>query len=259
MNEQELQQAFIQWLAQQTGAKNQQELEAIIQQMGEEGLQQAYTQFMSVMQGQQQAQAMQMARHGAKLNYIKSLRGQCPDGYEVSYFKKGGQLCKTCIKKQVTMEEGGTMPSDPVEAFKNSHKKIKRNIKKEGGGGDLPTAPRASDVYRGGSLQYAPVPFSSGDENDLIITAPNGRTLRRKIISNAGTAKPGTDIILDTVYIETPEHRFWVTPEPRREFSGSSWNLKTGETSFFRTSDADIMKRRWNEAVSVSKDKRKKK
>lgn len=94
--------------------------------MGEQGLQQAYAQFMEEMQGQQQAQAMQMAKHGAKLNYIKSLRGQCPDGYEVSYFKKGGQLCKTCTKKQVTMEEGGAMPSDPVEAFKCGRKMKKK-------------------------------------------------------------------------------------------------------------------------------------
>ena len=38
MNEQELQQAFIQFLAQKTGAKDQQELESAIQQLGEEGL-----------------------------------------------------------------------------------------------------------------------------------------------------------------------------------------------------------------------------
>ena len=42
MNEQELQQAFIQFLAQKTGAKTQQELEKVIQQMGEQGLKQAY-------------------------------------------------------------------------------------------------------------------------------------------------------------------------------------------------------------------------
>lgn len=42
MNEQELQQAFLQFLAQQAGAKTQQELEQVIQQLGEDGLKKAY-------------------------------------------------------------------------------------------------------------------------------------------------------------------------------------------------------------------------
>ena len=40
------------------------------------------------------------ARRGAKLNYIKGLRGKCPDGYDVKYYKRGGTLCKTCAKKK---------------------------------------------------------------------------------------------------------------------------------------------------------------
>ena len=92
MNEQELQQAFIQFLAQKTGAKTQQELEKVIQQMGEQGLKQAYAEFMQMIQQQQ----VQAAKFGAKLNYIRSLRGQCPDGYELQYYKSGGQLCKKC-------------------------------------------------------------------------------------------------------------------------------------------------------------------
>ena len=48
MNEQELQQAFIQFLAQKTGAKTQQELEQVIQQLGEDGLKQAYAEFMQL-------------------------------------------------------------------------------------------------------------------------------------------------------------------------------------------------------------------
>ena len=99
MNEQQLQQAFIQFLAQKTGAKTQQELEAAIQQLGEQGLQQAYQEFMQLLQQQQ----VQAAKFGAKLNYIKELRGQCPEGYEIQYYKSGGHLCKKCMKKQVLM------------------------------------------------------------------------------------------------------------------------------------------------------------
>lgn len=38
----------------------------------------------------------QMARHGAKLRYLNRLKGNCPDGYEMKYFKVGGKVCKKC-------------------------------------------------------------------------------------------------------------------------------------------------------------------
>ena len=127
MNEQELQQAFIQFLAQKTGAKTQQELEAAIQQLGEEGLKQAYAEFMQLIQQQQ----VRAAKFGAKINYIKKLRGQCPDGYELQYYKSGGQLCKKCIKKQV-MQDGGDLPQDPIDQFKCGRKMKKKKC--EAGG-----------------------------------------------------------------------------------------------------------------------------
>ena len=131
MDEQQLQQAFIQFLAQKTGAKTQEELESVIQQMGEEGLKQAYAEFMQLLQQQQ----VRAARFGAKLNYIKSLRGQCPDGYEISYYKIGGTLCKKCMKKQQekSMKNGGTAPKDAIDEFKQS--KMKK--KAQGGGVNL--------------------------------------------------------------------------------------------------------------------------
>lgn len=49
---------------------------------------------------QQQTQA---ARHGAKLNYLKSLKHQCAEDEEVYYFKKGGSVGCGCRKK----EDGG--------------------------------------------------------------------------------------------------------------------------------------------------------
>ena len=149
MNEQQLQQAFIQFLAQKTGAKNQQELEAAIQQLGEEGLKQAYAEFMQMMQQQQ----VQAAKFGAKLNYIKSLRGQCPEGYEISYYKVGGTLCKKCMKKQQEMKDGGQVPKNPIDEFKCGRKmkkaqggavdfekcggKAKKKTKKKEEGGEL--------------------------------------------------------------------------------------------------------------------------
>lgn len=127
MNEQQLQQAFIQFLAQKTGAKTQQELESAIQSMGEEGLKQAYAEFIQLLKQQQ----VQAAKFGAKLNYIKSLRGQCPDGYEIQYYKSGGHLCKKCMKKQITSEK--ETPTDPIDAFKCGRKMKKTKKKQEGG------------------------------------------------------------------------------------------------------------------------------
>ena len=116
MNEQELQQAFIQYLAQKTGAKTQQELEAAIQQMGQEGLQREYQEFIQLIQQQQ----IQRAEKGAKLNYIKWLRGECPEGYEMQYYRVGGKVCKKCMKKKC--EEGGNVPTDPIDSFKCGRK-----------------------------------------------------------------------------------------------------------------------------------------
>lgn len=117
MEEQQLQQAFLQYLMQQTGAKDQQQLEQVIQQLGEEGLKQAYSQFLQEMQQQQ----VQAAKFGAKLNYIRRLNGQCPDGTEMTYFKVGGKLCKKCIQRQ-QRENEAEEPSDPIKAFKCGRK-----------------------------------------------------------------------------------------------------------------------------------------
>lgn len=108
MNDKQLQEAFIQFLAQKSGAKNEKELEAYVKQLGEDGLKQAYAEFTQLMQKQ-----TQKAKQGAKLNYIKQLKHQCPEGYEVTYFKKGGMVECGCGKK---MENGGKSPKKDMTA-----------------------------------------------------------------------------------------------------------------------------------------------
>lgn len=121
MNEQQLQQAFLQYLMQKTGAQNEQQLEQVVQQLGEDGLKQAYAQFVQEMQQQQ----VQAAKFGAKLNYIKKLNGQCPEGMEMHYYKQGGRLCKKCMQAKQNSGELET-PSNPIDAFKCG-RKIKKN------------------------------------------------------------------------------------------------------------------------------------
>lgn len=122
MEEQQLQQAFLQYLMQETGAKDQQQLEQVIQQLGEEGLKQAYSKFLQEMQQQQ----VQAAKFGAKLNYIRHLNGQCPDGTEMTYFKVGGKLCKKCMQVKQNRKEQENESDNPIDAFKCG-RKIRKN------------------------------------------------------------------------------------------------------------------------------------
>lgn len=62
----------------------------------------------------QQMKGSRKARLGAKLDYIKQSIGECPEGQEVVYFKKGGEICKICVGKK--MQDGGK--SDPIKNFK---------------------------------------------------------------------------------------------------------------------------------------------
>lgn len=63
------------------------------------------------MQGQAQA-----AKRGAKLSYLHSLKTGCPEGYSVSYNKKGGHLCKECIKQDA---EGSKVTTKPTGYLAN--------------------------------------------------------------------------------------------------------------------------------------------
>lgn len=123
MDERQMQQAFLQYLMQKTGAQDESQLEQVIQQLGEDGLKQAYTQFMQEMQQQQ----VQAAKFGAKLNYIKKLNGQCPEGMEMHYYKQGGRLCRKCMQAKQNREEKESS-SKPIDSFKCG-RKIKKNQK----------------------------------------------------------------------------------------------------------------------------------
>lgn len=68
------------------------------------------------------------ARLGAKLDYIKQSIGECPEGQEVVYFKKGGEICKMCAGKK--MQDGGK--SDPIKNFKKKKEQdeLKKNMQR---------------------------------------------------------------------------------------------------------------------------------
>ena len=142
MDEQQLQQQIVQLVqaAMQGDEQATQQIQQIMQ-AAQQGDQQAtqLAQMIQYVAQQMQQQQVQAAKFGAKLNYIKQLRGVCPDGYEMQYFKKGGRFCKQCVAKQKKMEQGGIAPSDPIDAFKCGRKMSKKKIKKARGGADSDT------------------------------------------------------------------------------------------------------------------------
>lgn len=75
----------------------------------------------------QKMQGSRKARLGAKLNYFKQT-GECPEGQELVYFKKGGEICKVCQGKK--MQNGGK--SNPVSDFrkKREQEQLKKNYQR---------------------------------------------------------------------------------------------------------------------------------
>lgn len=87
----EEQQAFTAYLIKILNPKDTQDFEGRVQVMSEKEIGELYKQFKSM------EQEITLAKLGAKLDYIKELRGTCPEGYEVEKFMAGG--CVKCKKK----------------------------------------------------------------------------------------------------------------------------------------------------------------
>lgn len=153
------QKAFVAYLIQISGAQTQQQLDEFINTLGEEGLKQQYQQFVQTMQN-----GTQSAKKGAKLNYIKSLRGVCPEGQELGYFKEGGQICAKCVEKREKMggipfkpiqgEKGTKVVQDFKKDLKNKKDKItidsKKKTEKKELGGVLNISPELLDMFKCG-------------------------------------------------------------------------------------------------------------
>lgn len=125
-NQQELQKAFVAYLiqdAQSQGVQiqSEQDLQAYAEQLGEDGIKAKYQEFMQKMQGGV------MARLGAKLEYYKKLKGVCPEGEELVYFKQGGRICKACQKAQKGTKV--TKKANEVDKFKAGRAQYKKDMK----------------------------------------------------------------------------------------------------------------------------------
>lgn len=116
-----------------------------------------------------------MAQKGAKLSYIHRLATGCPPGTEMTYFKKGGRLCKACIEKAKKAKEGASLNSIIAKNKKRypgitddqaaRRAPIRKNGKDYylGGDGVLGEAPKKGKYGFGGFLEY----FKSGGKNPV--------------------------------------------------------------------------------------------
>lgn len=116
-----------------------------------------------------------MAQKGAKLSYIHRLATGCPPGTEMTYFKKGGRLCKACIEKAKKAKEGASLDSIIAKNKKRypgitddqaaGRAPIRKNGKDYylGGDGVLGEASKKGKYGFGGFLEY----FKSGGKNPV--------------------------------------------------------------------------------------------
>ena len=115
--QQQMIQAFAEWGAKKygQGKMSPEQFLQQVQQLDEQQQQALLQEFQADMQQQPIA-----ARLGAKLNYIKYLKGSYPEGQELIYFKKGGRICSTYRNKKA---EGG--PMDEISKFKKEREQKK--------------------------------------------------------------------------------------------------------------------------------------
>ena len=124
---------FVQGLAQTLQADPQQIVQAAQQNpKALEAAVQTYQQTQDMNQAAQvftQAlqQQVQAARHGAKLQYLRSLKNQCPEGEELYYYKKGGSVGCGCKKK----EDGGEIQKANMGAVANFKEDQKKKQKQQ--------------------------------------------------------------------------------------------------------------------------------
>lgn len=103
---------FIQILAAALGVTDPESLQEKLQKLGEKGREAMYSYYQQIKESGADANksvelmkqaynkitGVTMNKLGAKLNYIKRLRGECPEGYEAVKFAQGGQIKIKCEK-----------------------------------------------------------------------------------------------------------------------------------------------------------------
>lgn len=136
-------------------------INAGIQVVGEETVKQlsqpgVMEQLMSQVSNNPQINETRTAMNGTKLNYIKQLKGVCPEGYEMQYFAKGGHLCPVCKPKNIEEAKCG--------------KKMK--AKKHEEGGVSAAVNNVKEDMQKAKKDSTKTTFNDGRDKNLLKTSP---------------------------------------------------------------------------------------
>ena len=114
------QRAFVLYAAKVLKCNSPEELEKKLQGLSEDELNNLVQSF-DQLYNQQMENNTIMARLGSKLNYIQKLNNKCPEGYEIEYYRAGGELCSRCRQGAIPMaakKNGGVAKDIKAEIAK---------------------------------------------------------------------------------------------------------------------------------------------
>ena len=155
---------------------------AAIQNGGEEGFKQVVT---SLQKGDvksakamiQQLAGARKAAHGAKLQYIKKLKNQCPEGEELYYYKKGGSVGCGCKKKEDGGEVEKAKKGSIISRFKN---RVRSEFKKaEDTADQIQSQKKYKPDYSSKRVRESQEDYEKGITNDA--SAVNGKKCGGKV------------------------------------------------------------------------------
>ena len=114
------QRAFVLYAAKVLKCSSPEELDRKLQGLSEDELNNLVQSF-DQLYNQQMENNTIMARLGSKLNYIQKLNNKCPEGYEIEYYRAGGELCSRCRQGAIPMaakKNGGVAKDIKAEIAK---------------------------------------------------------------------------------------------------------------------------------------------
>ena len=114
------QRAFVLYAAKILKCSSPEELDRKLQGLSEDELNNLVQSF-DQLYNQQMENNTIMARLGSKLNYIQKLNNKCPEGYEIEYYRAGGELCSRCRQGAIPMaakKNGGVAKDIKAEIAK---------------------------------------------------------------------------------------------------------------------------------------------
>ena len=113
---------MMQFLSEELGTNDPKKIQNYLKGLDENKQKALATKYQQWKEAKKKKQATKAA-HGAKLDYIKSLKHICPEGEELVYFKKGGLMQCGCVGKK--LEKGDKVEkaaSGAVARFKQAGK-----------------------------------------------------------------------------------------------------------------------------------------